>query len=154
MTQENSIELASTKKRIGSFVIDDIIISLFLTIIFYDQIVTMLSATGTTEEISTATMAMMNTFLAENLMMIFAIKVIYHTILVWQNGMTIGKYIMKIRVISLHTGERPTFTQAFMRASIRLISDTFFYLGYIMAFFTPMRQTLHDKLSSCVVIDA
>ncbi|SFZ97605.1 hypothetical protein MNB_SV-5-569 [hydrothermal vent metagenome] len=154
MEKEDSVELSSTKKRIGSFVIDDIIVSIFLMIIFYDQIAAMLTSVDVNPEMTTATVDMMNSFFSENLMIIFAIKVIYHTVLVWQNGMTIGKYIMKIRVISLHTQNRPTFQQAFMRASVRLISDTFFYLGYIMAFFTPMRQTLHDKLSSCVVIDA
>ena len=87
-------------------------------------------------------------------MIVFAIKVIYHTVLVWQNGMTIGKYMVKIKVISLHTEQRPTFQQAFLRASVRLISDTFFFMGYLMAFFTPMRQTLHDKLSQCVVVYA
>jgi uncharacterized RDD family membrane protein YckC len=54
----------------------------------------------------------------------------------------------------MHTQNNPTFLQAFLRASVRLVSDTFFYLGYIMAFFTPLRQTLHDKLSNCVVVYA
>ena len=29
----------------------------------------------------------------------------------------------------------------------------YFYLGFLMAFFVPLKQTLHDKLSNCVVID-
>ena len=154
MTQTSSFDLASMQKRIASFVIDDIIISLFFMIIFYDQITALLATSDAGGEISTVTMEMMNTFLAENIMIVFAIKVVYHTVLIWQNGMTIGKYIVKIKVISLHTEQRPTFQQAFLRASVRLISDTFFYLGYIMAYFTPMRQTLHDKLSNCVVVYA
>jgi len=142
------------QKRIASFVIDDIIISLFFMIIFYDQITALISTADAGGEISTVTMEMMNTFLAENIVIVFAIKVVYHTVLIWQNGMTIGKYIVKIKVISLHTEQRPTFQQAFLRASVRLISDTFFYLGYIMAFFMPLKQTLHDKLSNCVVVYA
>ena len=99
-------------------------------------------------------MEMMNTFIAENIMIVLAIKVIYHTVLVWQNGMTIGKYVVKIQVVSLNTGFRPSFQQAFLRASVRLLSESVFYIGFILAFFLPMRQTLHDKLSNCVVIDA
>ena len=152
MIENSSLEIASNQKRIASFVIDDIIISLFFLIIFYEQITALVGQAGTTGEISPATLELMNSFLAENIIIVFAIKVIYHTVLIWQNGMTIGKYIMKIKVISLHTQQRPTFQQAFLRASVRLISDTFFYLGYLMAFFTPMRQTLHDKLSHCVVV--
>ncbi len=147
-------EFASNKKRLLAFVIDDIIISLFFLIIFYDQIATLLSSVGVNGEISEASIGMMNGLLAENIIIVFAIKVIYHTILVWQSGMTVGKYVAKIRVISINTHEYPTLPQSFLRASIRLISDTFFYLGYIMAFFTPMRQTLHDKLSNCVVVYA
>ncbi len=154
MEENSSLAIASMQKRISAFVIDDIIISLFFMVIFYEQITALIGEEGTGGEISQGTLEMMNMFLAENIMIVFAIKVIYHTVLVWQNGMTIGKYAVKIKVISLHTEQRPSFQQAFLRASVRLISDTFFYLGYIMAFFTPMRQTLHDKLSHCVVVYA
>jgi len=154
MEEHNGLAIASMQKRISSFVIDDIVVSLFFLIIFYDQITALLTAAQIDGEVNSAAFDLMNTFLAENIVIVFAIKVIYHTVLVWQNGMTIGKYAVKIKVISLKTEERPTFQQAFLRASLRLISDTFFYLGYIMAFFTPLRQTLHDKLSQCVVVYA
>ena len=142
------------QKRISAFVIDDIVVSLFFLIIFYEQITALLASVEADAAMNTDIMTLMNTFLAENIVIVFAIKVIYHTVLVWQNGMTIGKYVVKIKVISLHTEQRPTFQQAFWRASLRLVSDTFFYLGYLMAFFTPMRQTFHDKFSHCVVVYA
>ncbi len=147
-------DIASNQKRLLAYIIDDIVISLFFLIIFYDQITSLISSVGVSGEISEAGVDLMNGFLAENIVIVFAIKVIYHTVLIWQNGMTIGKYMAKIRVISMHTQSNPTFLQAFLRASVRLVSDTFFYLGYIMAFFTPLRQTLHDKLSNCVVVYA
>ncbi len=154
-TEENhSLEIASMQKRIAAFAIDDIVISLFFMIIFYDQITALISTVNEGEQLSPASLEMMNAFIAENLVIVLAMKVIYHTVLIWQNGMTIGKYIARIRVISLHTEQRPTFQQAFLRGSVRLLSETFFYLGFIMAFFMPMRQTLHDKLSNCVVVNA
>ena len=146
------MELASNQKRITAFVIDDLIISVFFMIIFYNQIVSLMMETGSSGEITEATLNTVNSVLVDNIMIVFAIKVIYHTVLIWQNGMTIGKYIAKIKVVSLNTEQRPSFQQAFLRASVRLISDTFFYLGYFMAFFTKNRQTLHDKLSNCVVV--
>ena len=154
MIDNNTLPIASMKKRISAFVIDDIVISLFFMIIFYDQIMGLLSSPTATEQLTQVSMEMMNTFIAENIMIVLAIKVIYHTVLVWQNGMTIGKYMVKIQVVSLNTGFRPSFQQAFLRASVRLLSESLFYLGFILAFFMPMRQTLHDKLSNCVVIDA
>ena len=154
MIDNNTLPIASMKKRISAFVIDDIVISLFFMIIFYDQIMGLLSSPTATEQLTQVSMEMMNTFIAENIMIVLAIKVIYHTVLVWQNGMTIGKYVVKIQVVSLNTGFRPSFQQAFLRASVRLLSESVFYLGFILAFFLPMRQTLHDKLSNCVVINA
>jgi uncharacterized RDD family membrane protein YckC len=68
--------------------------------------------------------------------------------------MTFGKYVMKIKAVDFTSGERLSFSQAFWRASLRLISEMFFYLGFLFAFFSPLHQTLHDKLSNCVVIDA
>ncbi len=158
MTKENALPIASMQKRMASFVIDDIIISLFFLIIFYDQLAGIAAAAGAAGEmsqaVSEASISMMNDFVAQNLVVFLSIKVIYHTVLVWQNGMTIGKYLVKIKVISVNTQQRPNFQQAFLRASVRLISDSLFYLGYIMAFFMPLRQTLHDKLSQCVVVYA
>ncbi|MEA3418603.1 MAG: RDD family protein [Campylobacterota bacterium] len=135
-------QIASAKKRIGAFVIDDLVVSFLFIAIFWSQISTL----RTVEEI--------NLFLTTHFLTIVAIKVLYHTFFVWQNGMTLGKYFMKIRVVSLSTGETPSLGVAFARASLRIVSETFFYLGFIMAFFNPMVQTLHDKLSGCVVIDA
>jgi uncharacterized RDD family membrane protein YckC len=92
--------------------------------------------------------------LTENFLVIVTIKILYHTLFVWQNGMTLGKYLMKIKVVVRQTGEIPPLHIALARASLRIVSETFFYLGFAMAFFNPMVQTLHDKLTGCVVIDA
>jgi len=154
MEENMALPIASMQKRMLSFVIDDIVISLFFLIIFYDQLLSLLSSSTELDQISEVSMEMMNGFIAENIMIVLGIKLLYHTILIWQNGMTIGKYVAKIRVISLNSEARPSFQQAFLRASVRLLSESVFYLGFMLAFFLPMRQTLHDKLSNCVVIDA
>jgi uncharacterized RDD family membrane protein YckC len=151
MTESNYLPIASMQKRISAFVIDDLIITIFFMIIFYDHISNMFA---NITKIDQTTFEQMNMFISENILIVFAIKVLYHAVLVWQNGMTIGKYIVKIKVINLNSEQRPSFIQAFLRASIRLISEAFMYLGFIMAFFMPLRQTLHDKLSNCVVVDA
>ena len=150
MTDSLSLPIASTQKRIAAFVIDDLIITLFFIVIFSNQISAMF---GDITEVNEAVLEHINLFIAENILIVLSIKILYHTILVWQNGMTIGKYLTKIKVISLENHQRPSLVQAFLRAFLRIISETFFYLGFIMAFFTPLRQTLHDKLSQCVVID-
>lgn len=150
MSEPLSLSIASSQKRITSFVIDDIVISVFFIIIFYNQFSAVFSNITVLDE---SAVESVNAFIAQNLLVIFAIKLIYHTVLIWQNGMTLGKYIMKIKVIDLETGNTPSFQKAFLRAAVRIPSEVLFYLGFLMAFFVPLRQTLHDKLSNCVVVN-
>jgi len=135
-------QIAVPKKRVGAFIVDDLVVSFLFLAIFWSQIASL----RTVEEI--------NHFLTENFLVIVTIKILYHTLFVWQNGMTLGKYLMKIKVVVQQTGEIPPLHIALARASLRIVSETFFYLGFAMAFFSPMVQTLHDKLTGCVVIDA
>jgi uncharacterized RDD family membrane protein YckC len=140
-TLQQQKQIAVPKKRVGAFVIDDLAVSFLFLAIFWSQIASL----RTIEEI--------NLFMTENFLIIVSIKILYHTVLVWQGGMTLGKYLMKIKVVSLQTDMIPPLHIAAARASLRIVSETFFYLGFVMAFFNPMVQTLHDKLTGCVVID-
>lgn len=150
MAESMSLPIASSQKRITAFVIDDIIVTLFFIIIFYTQLSELLSSISVIDE---TTLDSINIFISQNILVLLSIKLIYHTVLVWQNGMTLGKYLMKIKVIELETGHTPNFQRSFLRASVRIPSELLFYLGFLMAFFVPLKQTLHDKLSQCVVID-
>jgi len=134
------MQISLPKKRIGAFIIDDFAVSFLFLAITWSQISTLKP-----EEI--------NLFLTNNFLTIILIKTIYHTFFVWQNGMTLGKYFMKIKVVYIDSGKTPPLHIALVRASMRIVSETFFYLGFIMAFFNQKVQTLHDKLSGCVVID-
>jgi uncharacterized RDD family membrane protein YckC len=149
--ETSTLPVASNGRRIWSFMIDDMVINLFLMIIFSSQISAMISGIHTLDE---ASIMAVNQFIMENIAVVLAIKVLYHTVLIWQNGMTLGKFMMKIKTVDMNTGQTPTLIQAFWRASVRLISEMFFYIGFLFAFFSPLHQTLHDKLSNCVVIDA
>jgi len=156
MIEENSLPLASTQKRMTSFVIDDIIIALLLLVIFYDQLIQLSSQfpVSVTMESYMEFNDKIKHFFASNLLTIVSLKILYHTFFVWQNGMTLGKYFMKIEVIELETRQNPSFVKALLRAGLRLVSEAFFYLGFLLAFFLPLKQTLHDKFSGCVVVDA
>jgi len=139
---QEQAQIVPAKKRVGAFIIDDLVVSILVISIFWSQ----LSTLGDIEKI--------NHFLTENFFIIISIRIFYHTLFVWQNGMTLGKYLLKMRVVLLSTGETPPLSSSLMRAVLRVVSETFFYLGFLMAFFNPLAQTLHDKLSGCVVIDA
>lgn len=151
-----NFSIASMQKRVSAFVIDDLVIVLLLLAIFYNQLLEIASHLPTviTAESIEVFKNEMNQFSIDNLLFILALKVLYHTLFVWQNGMTLGKYFMKIRVIEVENQQTPSLVKALMRASLRIISEAFLYIGFVFAFFLPLRQTLHDKLSNCVVVDA
>ena len=147
--------IASIQKRLTAFVIDDIVVVGLILAIFYTQLMEIAShlpETFTAESIALFKNEM-NQFSVNNLLGIVALKIVYHTFFIWQNGMTLGKYFVKIKVIDIGSKETPTLPKAFLRASIRIVSEAFFYLGFIFAFFSPLKQTLHDKISRCVVVD-
>ena len=176
--QTVSFPIASNAKRMASFVIDDIVVNLFLLIIFSSQIselmqqmapisqsivdlmnqyeagkVTLEAYTTATQEQYTVLYGMVSQFIMDNIGVVLAVKVLYHTVLIWQSGMTLGKYILRIKVVDMQSGQRLSFVQALWRATVRLFSEMLFYIGFLFAFFSPLHQTLHDKISNSVVID-
>ena len=156
MEEELEFSIASTQKRMVSFMIDDFVVAVFLFIIFYTPIMEIASHIPIvlTPEALEGFKVEMNLFSSQNLIVILLLKVLYHTFFVWQNGMTLGKYIMKIRVLEMNSDITPSLQKSLLRAVLRIVSEVFFYLGFILAFFMPLKQTFHDKLSSCVVVNA
>ncbi len=142
-------KISSIGKRASAYFIDDIIVSLFLFIIFYDQLLNIYISL----QQNSMDFTPMASFLEQNTVVFLLLRVIYQTFFVWQSGMTPGKRLLKIKIIELDSGDIPSFRVALLRATLRIISDSIFYLGYIFAYFNPLVQTLHDKLAKTIVVD-
>ena len=135
------ITLADTKKRAIAFFIDEMLLSFLFIIAFWDSFA---SATNTEEIIN-----LTNAFVLEYM----ALKIVYQTFFVLQYGASIGKIIMKIRVIEIKTIQNPNIIVAFNRAVFRVISEMLFYLGFLWGILDPSRQTWHDKTAKTLVIN-
>lgn len=133
------ITLADTKKRAIAFFIDEMLLSFLFIIAFWDSFA---SATNTEEIIN-----LTNTFVLEYM----ALKIVYQTFFVLQYGASIGKIIMKIRVIEIRTLQNPNIIASFNRAVFRVISEMLFYLGFLWGMLDPSRQTWHDKTAKTLV---
>ncbi len=90
-----------------------------------------------------------NTFVLEYM----AIKIFYQAFFVMQYGASLGKIVMKIRVIDLKTLQTPNVIISLNRAIVRVVSEMFFYLGFLWGMMDPSRQTWHDKTAKTLVID-
>jgi len=63
---------------------------------------------------------------------------------------TWGKQIMKIKVSDLD-GNRISFGKASGRHFAKFLSTLILLIGYFMMLWTERKQTLHDKISGCLV---
>lgn len=136
------LTIASAKARSAAFAIDEILISTLLLIVLWDNI----SKANSVE----AVIVLTNHFILE----FMAIKIMYQTFFTMQYGATLGKIVMKIRVIEVTTLSNPSFFSAFNRAVFRIISEALLYFGFIWAFLDPYRRSWHDLTAKTVVVNA
>ncbi len=141
LSREN-LQLASIRARVAAFGIDEVLLSFILLVILWDSI----SAATSVE----AMILVINTFVLEYM----AIKILYQTFFTMQYGATLGKIVMKIRIIEVKTLSNPSFFCAFNRSVFRIISELLFYLGFAWAFFDPYRRSWHDLSARTLVINA
>lgn len=142
LLDREQLVLASKQKRMGAFMIDEIILSVITMFILWEKV----SGMGTYEEILNA--------LQPYILYTAAVKIIYHTFFVLQYGASPGKIIMKIRILELQQDvSTPSFMCALNRAVVRVISETFMYAGFIWGLLDPINQTWHDKTARTVVVD-
>lgn len=136
------ITLADIKKRAMAFFIDEMLLSFILIFALWDSF----AAAKTMEEMINLT----NAFVLEYMTM----KIIYQAFFVMQYGATIGKIVMKIRVIEIKTLQNPNVLVSLNRSIFRVVSEMFFYLGFLWGVLNPTRQTWHDKTASTLVVNA
>jgi len=136
------MSLASIKKRSMAFFIDEMLLSLLLIIALWESF----RVAVTVEDMINLT----NTFVLEYM----AMKIMYQTFFVMNYGASLGKLVMKIRVIEIATLNNPTILSALNRGFIRILSEMLFYLGFLWGMMSPSRQTWHDMSSKTLVIDA
>lgn len=133
------MQIASLKKRIISFIIDEIFID-FIFIFTYFQ------------EFSKAqTPLQMQMFFSNNLLEFILMQIIYQAFFIYMYGKTLGKYLTKTKCVD-YEFNKPNLVASLKRSLLRIISE-FFCIGFMFAFFTKKRQTFHDLISKTLVVD-
>jgi uncharacterized RDD family membrane protein YckC len=140
--ERENISLASFPKRLLAYLIDEVLISFLFVMIYINSI----EVSQNVEE----TINMIN----DLVVYIMILKVIYQAFFVFMYGATLGKIFMKIRVVSINDLENPSLLLSFIRAAVRILSESAFYLGFIWALINPKRETWHDKAGQTLVVNA
>lgn len=144
--QNNSdnLQLASMRSRALAYVIDDLLVTIIIIMIFWESI----------SALSHDMDAMTYLLKAELVTPLIFLKVIYHTFFVWYYGATVGKIVVKIRVIDANEWGRVSMFSSFLRAVGRIFSEMFFYIGFLIGFFNDGRKTFHDFTAKTLVVNA
>ncbi len=144
LNNSNNLQLASMRSRALAYVIDDLLVTIIIMMIFWESI----------SVVSEDMDAMMYLLKAELVTPLIILKILYHTFFVWYFGATIGKIVVKIRIIDANQWGRVSIFSSFLRAVGRIFSEMFFYVGFLIGFFNDGRKTFHDITGRTLVVNA
>ena len=140
------LHLASFGRRIGGLFIDQAVVTLPVFLAFY-------AAGYLPRDAVTEGRAVW--FTVANT----AAGLLYETVGVWRWGRTLGKLLMRTRVVNVIDGGPLSLTRAFQRSlvptSLSAVPTVGVLLGmgiYVWAFFDPLRQGVHDKAAGSIVV--
>lgn len=135
------ITLAPIKSRATAFFIDEMLLSFVLVLGLWDSF----ASAKNIEEMIIVT----NMFVLEYM----AMKIFYQAFFLMKYGASIGKIVMKIRVIEINTLQSPNVLSSLNRAIFRVISEILFYLGFLWGMLDPAKQSWHDKTAKTLVVN-
>jgi uncharacterized RDD family membrane protein YckC len=138
------IKLASFPRRSIAFLIDLLISVLFSSLLLfgYEYITGKFNANNDIKI----------DFNFENWYSLVAIVLYFGLTTYFGNGKTLGKKLLKIRVVSI-THPKMTFWQSIERAlgyGASILEGGF---GFIQYFINPNRRTVHDRIAETIVVD-
>lgn len=140
----DDLQLASLRARAIAFVIDDLLVTAIILIIFWENIMA----------VSHDVNAMMFFMKTDLVMPLIFLKFVYQALFIWYYGATVGKIVAKIKVIDSNNWGRVSLFSAILRSIGRIFSEMFFYVGFLIGFFNDGRKTFHDFTGKTLVVNA
>lgn len=143
-----NLQLADGGKRFIAFLIDAILLTVVISIVFGILATIGIIGATTTETSDSAGMvaAMMGAGLLLQVVTL-ALQVGYFTYMESsERQATIGKSAMGL-IVADENGNRLDTQKALIRNISRIVSSFICLIGYLMAFFTEKKQTLHDIIA-------
>lgn len=86
-------------------------------------------------------------------MILYAVSALYFILLTYITGRTIGKRIMRLKVVSAEEERKPSFFEILFRETFgRFLSAVILCIGYLMIIIGDQKEALHDYLADTRVI--
>jgi uncharacterized RDD family membrane protein YckC len=153
---DNELILASIRKRFVAFLIDWIVLIIIyfgVIILFalFDMNISKINVHGIFE----VELEMDNTpsYVITFMKFLLGLLPVFYFVISFYfwNGRTLGKYFLRIRVLSLYH-EHIGLWHCIERSLGYFASALEFGFGYIQAYWNPNRMSLHDKIGETIVI--
>ena len=150
---QQELRLASIVRRWLAIVIDGFIVAIatVMLLIAGGALAPLDAAMASADEaaVSEAFSSFQSTTLTVNLL----VSAVYNVaLMVWFNGQTLGKMMLRLRVVKKRGG-RITILDALLRNVFGYMISQIFLLGYLWALFDAEKQTWHDKMAGTVVLE-
>ncbi|WP_297812249.1 RDD family protein [uncultured Helicobacter sp.] len=136
------IQIAPYWKRVVAHIIDDLLLSMVIIGIYWDSII---QNTGNAEAILA--------IVSNSWLVLYGIRILYHWLFVQYYGATIGKIVVKIRILEVELLDNPSLKQALVRSLLRAFSEFLMYLPFFYIFANPLRRGLHDMATNTLVVE-
>ena len=141
------MNIAPLGKRVIAFGIDEIILATLFTIVLL-----VIDEPETMAAVQSRSNLEVQKIASKFILHYAIIKFLYQAIFVYLYGATLGKLAVKIYCVRAGGGDMDIATAA-IRATVRVLSETIFYMGFLVAFFTSSRQSLHDMAAKTLVVE-
>lgn len=142
VTPQPEVQYASFWRRFGASFIDSFIIGFFnfIASIFF----------GTVTNVSASRGYSLSGIPA---LIFFLLVMTYYIFLIGKFGQTLGKMIMKVKVVIASDNSIPGYLSAFLREVVgKFLSSIIILLGFLWMLWDPKKQTWHDKIANTIVI--
>lgn len=136
------LQIAPLWKRFVAFVIDELLISMIIIGIAWEAI----------SQNSQDTEVILK-IVSDYTFSMLGIALVYHWLFVKLYGATIGKMVVRIKVIEVALLDNPSVMQSFLRSLIRLLSIILTYIPFIFILSSKIYQGLHDRIANTIVIE-
>lgn len=84
----------------------------------------------------------------------FCFSLFYEICFVYFYGVSLGKLLFKLKIISLKTLDTPVFSEVLQRAWLKVFGEFIGWVLFIFALDNKFFRALHDKISKTIVVVA
>lgn len=141
MLYRENLKIAPFSKRALAYLIDDLLIALIFFIMFFSQF----------SSVRGNELALMQLVGSLSIYAVI-LRFFYQSIFTYLYGASIGKMIMRIKILQIDSLDSPDMLNALARSFFKEIGQALMYITYFFAINDPLVRTLHDRIVKSVVI--